>query len=151
MCLRGSSGGALSSYTPEPLPLTVGHHPLEPATSLISRLAARYGPASSTDFCRDIAFPYKALLRGDLEAIEDLARLAGCDAMRMRWGGPRSAISGGMPCVCATRWRRAHAASLAHPRLPGLHPAGCWVCGGSLARAPTGSMAVCFDPVLSGA
>ncbi|MFV0383634.1 TniQ family protein, partial [Paracoccus sp. (in: a-proteobacteria)] len=34
----------------------------------------------STDFCRDIGFPYKALLRGDHDAIEYLARLAGCDA-----------------------------------------------------------------------
>lgn len=62
-----------------PLPLTVPHHPLEPATSLISRLAARNGVASVTDFCRDIGFPYKALVRGDRNAIVQLARLAGCD------------------------------------------------------------------------
>lgn len=79
MCLRGSSGAASRVCTPEPLPLTVGHHPLEPASSLISRLAARHGAVSSTNFCRDIGFPYKALLRGDGDAIEHLARLAGCD------------------------------------------------------------------------
>ncbi|WEF25129.1 TniQ family protein [Paracoccus sp. S3-43] len=62
------------------MPLTVVHHPLESATSLISRLAARHGAASSTDFCRDIGLPYKAFLRGDHDAIEQLARLAGCDA-----------------------------------------------------------------------
>ena len=80
MCLHGSSGVASRAYTPAPLPLTVRHHPLEPATSLMSRLAARQGAASSTDFCRDIGFPYKALLRGDRDAIEHLAHLAGCDA-----------------------------------------------------------------------
>lgn len=80
MCLHSSSGIELRACLPEPLPLTVLHHPLEPATSLISRLAARHGAASSTDFCRDIGFPYKALLRGDRAAIEQLAHLAGCDA-----------------------------------------------------------------------
>lgn len=80
MCLHSSSGTAPKTYTPEPLPLTVEHHPLESATSLISRLAARHGAASVTDFCRDIALPYKALLRGNRDAIEKLACLAGCDA-----------------------------------------------------------------------
>lgn len=84
MCLRGSSGAASRVCTPEPLPLTVGHHPLEPASSLISRLAARHGAVSSTNFCRDIGFPYKALLRGDGDAIEHLARLAVCDADALR-------------------------------------------------------------------
>lgn len=80
MCLRGPSGAASRAYAPEPLPLTVGHNPLEPASSLMSRLAARHGAVSSTNFCRDIGFPYKALLRGYRDAIEHLARLARCDA-----------------------------------------------------------------------
>ncbi|VDC26350.1 hypothetical protein XINFAN_01611 [Pseudogemmobacter humi] len=80
MCLHSSSSTELRACSPDPLPLTVVHHPLEPATSLISRLAVRHGAASSTDFCRDIGFSYKALLRGDRAAIEQLARLAGCDA-----------------------------------------------------------------------
>lgn len=80
MRLRGSERGYREAYEFTPLPLTVPHHPLEPATSLISRLAARNGVASVTDFCRDIGFPYKALVRGDRNAIVQLARLAGCDA-----------------------------------------------------------------------
>lgn len=76
MCLHRSSGAASRAYIPEPLPLKVVHNPLEPAKSLMSRLATRHGAASSTDFCRDIGFPYKALLRGDRDAIEHLACLA---------------------------------------------------------------------------
>ncbi|MFD1882157.1 TniQ family protein [Paracoccus pacificus] len=80
MRLHSSSGAASRAYAPEPLPLTARHHPLEPASSLMSRLGTRHGADSITNFCRDIGFPYKALLRGDRDAIEHLARLAGCDA-----------------------------------------------------------------------
>lgn len=61
------------------LPVTVSHYPLEPATSFISRLAARNGILSVRGFCRDIRFPYSALVAGDLEAIKLLAQLGACD------------------------------------------------------------------------
>ena len=63
-----------------PLPLTVTHHQLEPATSLISRLAARNGIWSVQGFCRDLRFPYAALVAGDIEAMRLLSQLGGCDA-----------------------------------------------------------------------
>lgn len=72
-----------SKFTPlsyDPLPLSVPHHPMEPATSYISRLAARNGLKSVLEFCRDIRFPYSALVAGDHDAIKLLAQLSGCDA-----------------------------------------------------------------------
>lgn len=71
-----------SKFTPMSyvrLPLTVAHHPMEPATSFISRLAARNGVRSVLEFCRDIRFPYSALVAGDPDAIKLLAQLGGCD------------------------------------------------------------------------
>lgn len=64
----------------EPLPLSVQHHPLEPATSLVSRLAAKNGAGSVMDFCRDIMFPYQTLVRGEMAALTRLSSLVGCDA-----------------------------------------------------------------------
>ncbi|MDO5759280.1 MAG: TniQ family protein [Rhodobacterales bacterium] len=61
------------------LPLTVGHTACEPATSLLSRLAAKNGAISMQRFCGDIAFPIDPLFRGEKVAIEQLAQLAGCD------------------------------------------------------------------------
>ena len=61
------------------LPLTVAHAACEPATSLLSRLAARNGAISMQRFCGDIAFPIGPLFRGEKVAIEQLAQLAGCD------------------------------------------------------------------------
>ncbi|MFP7675747.1 TniQ family protein [Marivita sp. S0852] len=63
-----------------PLPLTVAHAGFEPASSLLSRLAARNGARSMRRFCGDIAFPVDPLFRGEKVAIEQLAQLAGCDA-----------------------------------------------------------------------
>jgi len=61
------------------LPLTVRHAAFEPASSLLSRLAARNGASSMQRFCGDIAFPIDPLFRGGKVAIEQLAQLAGCD------------------------------------------------------------------------
>ena len=61
------------------LPLTVAHAACEPATSLLSRLAARNGAISMQRFCGDIAFPIDPLFRGEKVAIEQLAQLTGCD------------------------------------------------------------------------
>jgi|TARA_R110002049_G_scaffold235512_9_gene408803 hypothetical protein len=61
------------------LPLTVSHAGCEPASSLLSRLAARNGANSMQRFCGDIAFPIDPLFRGERVAIEQLAQLAGCD------------------------------------------------------------------------
>jgi len=61
------------------LPLTVSHAASEPATSLLSRLAARNGAISMQRFCGDIAFPIDPLFRGEKVAIKQLAQLAGCD------------------------------------------------------------------------
>lgn len=60
--------------------LTVAHAAFEPASSLLSRLAARNGARSMRRFCGDIAFPIDPLFRGEKVAIEQLAQLAGCDA-----------------------------------------------------------------------
>lgn len=60
------------------LPLTVTHHPMEPATSFISRLAARNGVTSVQEFCRDIRFPYSGLVAGDPYAIKLLSQLGVC-------------------------------------------------------------------------
>lgn len=60
-------------------PLTVSHAASEPASSLLSRLAARNGAISMQRFCGDIAFPIDPLFRGEKVAIEQLAQLAGCD------------------------------------------------------------------------
>lgn len=150
MCLHSSSGTELRTCPPEPLPLTVVHHPLEPATSLISHLAARHGAASSTDFCRDIGLPYKTLLRGDRAAIEQLARLAGCDADALA----RISIRNLGRNALRLRDEIATTHTLHRSRIrvcPGCYPTGCWVCWGSLSRASTGDMAVCFYPVLSSA
>ncbi|MCG6111524.1 MAG: TniQ family protein [Paracoccus sp.] len=57
----------------------MSHDPCEPATSLLSRLAARNGAISMQRFCGDIAFPIDPLFRGEKVAIEQLAQLAGCD------------------------------------------------------------------------
>jgi hypothetical protein len=65
------------------LPLTVAHAACEPATSLLSRLAARNGAVSMQRFCGDIAFPIDPLFRGEKVAIEQLAQLAGCDAAEL--------------------------------------------------------------------
>jgi hypothetical protein len=65
------------------LPLTVPHAACEPATSLLSRLAARNGAISMQRFCGDIAFPIDPLFRGEMVAIEQLAQLAGCDAAEL--------------------------------------------------------------------
>lgn len=72
------------AYEFVPLPLTVQHHSLEPSNSLLSRLATRNGTASVTEFCQDIGFPYKALIRGDPDPIAQLAHLAGCDTDALR-------------------------------------------------------------------
>lgn len=61
------------------LPLTVSHAASEPASSLLSRLAAKNGAISMQRFCGDIAFPIDPLFRGEKVAIEQLAQLAGCD------------------------------------------------------------------------
>ena len=61
------------------LPLTVAHAACEPATSLLSRLAARNDAISMQRFCGDIAFPIDPLFRGEKVAIEQLAQLTGCD------------------------------------------------------------------------
>lgn len=61
------------------LPLRVSHSVCEPATSLLSRLAARNGANSMQRFCGDIAFPIDPLFRGEKVAIGQLAQLAGCD------------------------------------------------------------------------
>ncbi|MBU2888244.1 TniQ family protein [Celeribacter halophilus] len=57
----------------------MAHAACEPATSLLSRLAARNGAISMQRFCGDIAFPIDPLFRGEKVAIEQLAQLAGCD------------------------------------------------------------------------
>jgi hypothetical protein len=66
------------------LPLTVTHAAFEPASSLISRLAARNGADSVQQFCGDIAFPLDALFRGEAIAVTQLAQLAGCDAASLQ-------------------------------------------------------------------
>ncbi|WP_378948398.1 TniQ family protein [Paracoccus sp. R86501] len=58
----------------------MSHAGFEPASSLLSRLAARNGARSMLQFCGDIAFPVDPLFRGEKVAIEQLAQLAGCDA-----------------------------------------------------------------------
>ncbi|WP_339108026.1 TniQ family protein [Thioclava sp. GXIMD4216] len=63
-----------------PLPLTVQHERFEPASSLLTRLAARNGAPSVYQFCADLAFPVDPLFRGEPLAIAQLAQLAGCDA-----------------------------------------------------------------------
>ncbi|WP_339111887.1 TniQ family protein [Thioclava sp. GXIMD2076] len=63
-----------------PLPLTVQHACFEPASSLLTRLAARNGAPSVYQFCGDLAFPVDPLFRGEPLAIVQLAQLAGCDA-----------------------------------------------------------------------
>jgi len=62
------------------LPVTVQHPDFEPASSLLSRLAAKNGVQSIQQFCRDLAFPIEPLFRGERAAIEQLAGLAGCQA-----------------------------------------------------------------------
>ncbi|MBQ2262447.1 MAG: TniQ family protein [Loktanella sp.] len=57
----------------------MSHAACEPASSLLSRLAARNGAISMQRFCGDIAFPIDPLFRGEKVAIEQLAQLAGCD------------------------------------------------------------------------
>ncbi len=59
--------------------MTVLHAACEPATSLLSRLAARNGAISMQRFCGDIAFPIDPLFRGEKVALEQLTQLAGCD------------------------------------------------------------------------
>jgi hypothetical protein len=71
---------AIPGNTFPQLPLTVQHAAFEPASSLLSRLAARGGASSMQRFCGDIAFPIDPLFRGDKVAIGQLAQLAGCDA-----------------------------------------------------------------------
>lgn len=71
---------AIPGTTLPQLPLTVPHAAFEPASSLLSRLAARNGASSMQRFCGDIAFPIDPLFRGEGIAIEQLAQLAGCDA-----------------------------------------------------------------------
>ncbi|MEY8829645.1 TniQ family protein [Sedimentitalea sp. XS_ASV28] len=150
MCLHSSSGAASGAYIPEPLPLKVAYHPLEPATSLMSRLAARHGAASSTDFCRDIGFPYKSLLRGDRDAIEHLARLAGCDADAL---GRVSIHNLGRNAL-----RLRDEVATTHT----LHRSRIRICPDCILpdavradaeawRALASDMAVCFDPVVFGA
>ncbi|WP_339111901.1 TniQ family protein [Thioclava sp. GXIMD2076] len=63
-----------------PLPLTVQHERSLPASSLLTRLAARNGAPSVYQFCVDLAFPVDLLFRGEPLAIAQLAQLAGCDA-----------------------------------------------------------------------
>ncbi|MBL3565526.1 TniQ family protein, partial [Rhodovulum sulfidophilum] len=55
------------------------HAAFEPASSLLSRLAARNGAGSAQRFCGDIAFPIDPLFRGEKVAVEQLGQLAGCD------------------------------------------------------------------------
>jgi len=71
---------AIPGNTFPQLPLTVSHAAFEPASSLLSRLAARVGASSMQRFCGDIAFPIDPLFRGEKVAIGQLAQLAGCDA-----------------------------------------------------------------------
>jgi hypothetical protein len=61
------------------LPLMVQHADFDPASSLLSRLAAKNGVHSVQQFCRDIAFPIEPLFRGEPVAVQQLAQLAGCD------------------------------------------------------------------------
>ncbi|MBR9841122.1 MAG: hypothetical protein GYB50_25065 [Rhodobacteraceae bacterium] len=61
------------------------HAAFEPASSLLSRLAARGGASSMQRFCGDIAFPIDPLFRGEKVAIGQLAQLAGCDAAALEW------------------------------------------------------------------
>ncbi|MEQ5871816.1 TniQ family protein [Sagittula sp. NFXS13] len=65
--------------------MTVRHAAFEPASSLLSRLAARNGASSMQRFCGDIAFPIDPLFRGEGIAIEQLAQLAGCDVAALEW------------------------------------------------------------------
>lgn len=76
---------AIPGNTFPQLPLTVQHAAFEPASSLLSRLAARGGASSMQRFCGDIAFPIDPLFRGERVAIEQLAQLAGCDAAALEW------------------------------------------------------------------
>ncbi|MCA0851042.1 TniQ family protein [Salipiger thiooxidans] len=76
---------AIPGNTFPQLPLTVQHAAFEPASSLLSRLAARGGASSMQRFCGDIAFPIDPLFRGEGIAIEQLAQLAGCDAAALEW------------------------------------------------------------------
>lgn len=63
----------------DPLPLAVPHNTYEPATSLISRLAARNGVGSTLEFCQDVRFPYPDLIAGRDNALALLSQLAGCN------------------------------------------------------------------------
>lgn len=138
----------LGAYDPEPLPLRVRHHPLEPATSLISRLAARNGVVSVTDFCRDIGFPYKALLRGERHAIVQLSRLAECDAEAL-W---RVSIRNLGQNALRLRDERATTHTL-HRSKVRICPDCIRQDAGPAAeawRAAAGDMAIRLDPVLSG-
>ncbi|NVK59912.1 MAG: TniQ family protein, partial [Rhodobacteraceae bacterium] len=65
--------------------MTVRHAAFEPASSLLSRLAARGGASSMQRFCGDIAFPIDPLFRGEKVAIGQLAQVAGCDAAALEW------------------------------------------------------------------
>ena len=67
----------------DPLPLTVTLHEHEPATSFISRLAARNGLKSVQEFCRDIRFPYLDLISGDATTLLLLSKLGNCDLLAL--------------------------------------------------------------------
>lgn len=67
-----------------PLPVSIKHHPGEPAFSFASRLAAAMGVPSLRDFCRHMVVPYDALLRGNAEPIDRLAALGGVDPTELR-------------------------------------------------------------------
>ncbi|MEJ2002711.1 MAG: TniQ family protein [Maritimibacter sp.] len=75
-------------YTP--LPLSVQHHPFEPAASFVSRLAMRNGMETVSRFCETIGFPYAALLAGKVDAIELLAQLGGCDEVELKHASIRN-------------------------------------------------------------
>lgn len=116
----------------------------------MSRLAARNGAASVAEFCRDIGFSDKALVRGDRDAVGQLARLAGCDAGALWRVSIRNLGRSAMRLrdeIATTH--TLHRSRISH--LPGMHPAGCAGDHRHLACPPAADMAIRFDPVLPGA
>lgn len=78
------------------LALIVPHLPGETITSFVSRIAYRNGYDSAGIFCGDVGLDWKAIIRGDDSAFDEVAKLTGAASGRLLQSSVRTTTAGKM-------------------------------------------------------
>lgn len=78
------------------LALTVDPAPYETLTSFVSRLAARNGCVSASEFCSDLGLDWKSIVRGDDTVFREIAALSGAAETMLWQSAVRTTVAGKM-------------------------------------------------------